>query len=96
MLSLPNTTPGHIKLLPEAFPFPAGLSKYLHNAIEARLEAAQILLFHFNLLQDLLLDGLAFLVPLCQSRGGNWVSSIQHSATACQGQLGSSASAFLT
>lgn len=65
-----------LMLLLEAPPFPAGLRQYLHDAVEARLQAAQVLLLHLNLLQDLFLDGQAFLVPLCQpTGGGNSVST---------------------
>lgn len=56
------------------FPLPAEL-KYLHDAVESRLEAAQILLLHLDLLQDLLLAGQALLVLLCQPRGENSVTA---------------------
>lgn len=42
---------------------------HLHDAVQARLEAAQVLLLHLNLLKDLLLVGQALPVLLCQPVG---------------------------
>ena len=41
-------------------------ASHLHDAVETRLEAAQVLLLHLNLLEDLLLAGQALSVLLCQ------------------------------
>ena len=43
---------------------------HLHDAVETRLEATQVLLLYFNLLKDLLLVGQALSVLLCQPVGG--------------------------
>lgn len=44
---------------------------HLHDAVEAGLEAAEILLLHLDLLQDLLLVGQTLSVLLCQPKGAH-------------------------